>query len=366
MLEQLTRPRRDAGAYTYRYEMHCHCNWCSACAHSSPQAMAQAYYQAGYAGMVLTDHFLSGNSAIDRSLPWKDKVEAYWRAYEAARDWAQGRSRDFAVLFGLEHQYGGGKEVLTYGIDLDFLLAHPDLDQYSLADYTDAVRRAGGLISMAHPYRHADYIDDTILPQPQYLDGAEGHSLVYVASLSGGGARQVTPIGPSYLHGWSPDGKTLAYCAERHGEFDIYTIPAAGGEETRLTDAPGLNDGPEYSPDGKHIWFNSVRSGLMQVWRMNADGSQQTRITQDEESNCWFPHLSPDGKQVAYIAYKKGDVAPGDHPPCKDVEIRLMDPDGRNTRVLVSLFGGQGTLNVNSWSPDGTRLAFVSYQLVEG
>lgn len=196
--------------------------------------------------------------------------------------------------------------------------------------------------------------------------GPEGHSLVYVASLSGGGARQVTPIGPSYLHGWSPDGKTLAYCAERHGEFDIYTIPAAGGEETRLTDAPGLNDGPEYSPDGKHIWFNSVRSGLMQVWRMNADGSQQTRITQDEESNCWFPHLSPDGKQVAYIAYKKGDVAPGDHPPCKDVEIRLMDPDGRNTRVLVSLFGGQGTLNVNSWSPDGTRLAFVSYQLLEG
>ena len=128
MLEQLTRPQRDAGAYTYRYEMHCHCNWCSACAHSSPQAMAKAYYQAGYAGMVLTDHFLSGNSAIGRSLPWKDKVEAYWRAYEAARDWAQGRSRDFAVLFGLEHQYGGGKEVLTYGIDLDFLLAHPDLD----------------------------------------------------------------------------------------------------------------------------------------------------------------------------------------------------------------------------------------------
>lgn len=173
MLEQLTRPRRDAGAYTYRYEMHCHCNWCSACAHSSPQAMAQACYQAGYAGMVLTDHFLSGSTAIDRSLPWKDKVEAYWRAYEAARDWAQGRSRDFTVLFGLEHQYGGGKEVLTYGIDLDFLLAHPDLDQYSLADYTDAVRRAGGLISMAHPYRHAGYIDDTILPQPQYLDGAE-------------------------------------------------------------------------------------------------------------------------------------------------------------------------------------------------
>lgn len=191
--------------------------------------------------------------------------------------------------------------------------------------------------------------------------GPEGRSLVYVAPLSGGEPRLVTPVGPSYLHGWSPDGTTLAYCAERGGEFDIYTMPVEGGEETRLTDAPGLDDGPEYSPDGRYIWFNSVRSGLMQVWRMDAGGRNQTRMTWDEESNCWFPHLSPDGKQVVYIAYKKGDVAPGDHPPCKHVEIRLMDADGGNTRTLVRLFGGQGTLNVNSWSPDGTKLAFVSY-----
>lgn len=191
--------------------------------------------------------------------------------------------------------------------------------------------------------------------------GPEGRSLVYVAPLSGGEPRLVTPVGPSYLHGWSPDGRTLAYCAERGGEFDIYTMPVEGGEETRLTDAPGLDDGPEYSPDGRYIWFNSVRSGLMQVWRMDAGGRNQTRMTWDEESNCWFPHLSPDGKQVVYIAYKKGDVAPGDHPPCKHVEIRLMDADGENTRTLVRLFGGQGTLNVNSWSPDGTQLAFVSY-----
>ena len=191
--------------------------------------------------------------------------------------------------------------------------------------------------------------------------GPEGRSLVYVVPLSGGEPRLVTPVGPSYLHGWSPDGTTLAYCAERGGEFDIYTMPVEGGEETRLTDAPGLDDGPEYSPDGHYIWFNSVRSGLMQVWRMDADGQNQTRMTWDEESNCWFPHLSPDGKQVVYIAYKKGDVAPGDHPPCKNVEIRLMDADGENTRTLVRLFGGQGTLNVNSWSPDGTQLAFVSY-----
>ena len=190
-------------------------------------------------------------------------------------------------------------------------------------------------------------------------------SRVYTVPLEGGVPRLITPIAPSYLHGWSPDGKTLAYCAERNGEFDIYTIPVEGGEETRLTDAPGLDDGPEYSPDGKHIWFNSVRSGLMQIWRMEADGSQQTRMTWEEESNCWFPHLSPDGSQVAYIAYKKGDVNPGDHPPHKNVEIRVMDADGKNTRVLVRLFGGQGTLNVNSWSPCGKKLAFVRYRLKE-
>lgn len=193
----------------------------------------------------------------------------------------------------------------------------------------------------------------------------DGWSRVYTVPLEGGAPRLITPIAPSYLHGWSPDGKTLAYCAERNGEFDIYTIPVEGGEETRLTDAPGLDDGPEYSPDGKHIWFNSVRSGLMQIWRMEADGSQQTRMTWEEESNCWFPHLSPDGSQVAYIAYKKGDVNPGDHPPHKNVEIRVMDADGKNTRVLVRLFGGQGTLNVNSWSPCGKKLAFVRYRLKE-
>jgi TolB protein len=182
--------------------------------------------------------------------------------------------------------------------------------------------------------------------------------------VKGGTPVLVTPIAPSYLHGWSPDGKTLVYCAERNGEYDIYSIPAVGGRETRLTDAPGLDDGPEYSPDGKYIWFNSVRSGLMQLWRMKADGSEQTQMTFDE-SNSWFAHLSPDGTTVAYITYQKGDVAPGDHPANKNVEIRLMPSTGGPYRTLVKLFGGQGTLNVNSWSPCGKRLAFVSYRLVE-
>lgn len=174
----------------------------------------------------------------------------------------------------------------------------------------------------------------------------------------------VTPNAPSYLHGWSPNGAELAYCAERNGQYDIYTIPVDGGVEVQLTDSPGLDDGPEYSPDGGHIWFNSVRTGLMQIWRMNADGTEQTQMTFDE-SNNWFPHVSPDGQTIAYLSYRKGDVDPGDHPANKDVEIRLMASTGGDYRTLVQLFGGQGTINVNSWSPDSKRLAFVSYVVEE-
>ena len=190
----------------------------------------------------------------------------------------------------------------------------------------------------------------------------DGLSRIYVVPLEGGNPSLITPIGPSYLHGWSPDGSTLAYCAERNGQYDIYTIPAAGGVELQLTDTPGLDDGPEYSPDGRHIWFNSVRTGLMQVWRMNADGSEPVQMSYDE-SNNWFPHVSPDGETVAFISYQKGDVDPGDHPANKHVEIRVMSSRGGEFRTLVKLFGGQGTLNVNSWSPDSKQLAFVSYRL---
>lgn len=170
----------------------------------------------------------------------------------------------------------------------------------------------------------------------------------------------------SYLHGWSPDGKTLAYCAGRQVddkvEWDVYTCSAQGGKETRLTDAPGLNDGCEFSSDGKTIWFNSVRTGLMQVWKMNTDGTQQTQMTFDEEWNSWFPHISPDLKKVVYLAYHKGDLEPGQHLADLNVEIRMIPAEGGEPQTLVELFGGQGTINVNSWSPDSTKFAFVSYK----
>ncbi len=195
-------------------------------------------------------------------------------------------------------------------------------------------------------------------------DGSRnGQSQIFTLPFTGGEPKLITPNAPSYLHGWSPDNRYLAYCADRNGNYDVYIIPALEkGEEIRLTTAEGLDDGPEYSPDGKHIWFCSVRTGLMQVWRMNADGTGQKQMNRDE-SNNWFPHISPNGKLVSFISYKKGDVAPGDHPANKNVEIRVMSSKGGKSRTLVQLFGGQGSLNVNSWAPDSKKFAFVSYEL---
>ncbi len=191
---------------------------------------------------------------------------------------------------------------------------------------------------------------------------ADAVSRIYTLPLAGGEPLLVTEKGPSYLHGWSPDGQRQAYCAERGGQYDIYTIPVNGGPETQLTDLPGLDDGPEYSPDGKYIWFNSTRSGLMQVWRMEAGGANPTHMLR-EDANCWFPHVSPDGEWVVYIAYGKNDVAAGDHPANKHVELRLVSAAGGESKAIAQLFGGQGTINVNSWSPDNRTIAFVSYRL---
>ena len=188
-------------------------------------------------------------------------------------------------------------------------------------------------------------------------------SRIYTLTVEGGNPTLITPMGPSYLHGWSPDGKHLAYCAERNGKYDVYIIPSIGGNEIQLTDAEGLDDGPEYSPCGKYIWFNSERTGLMQLWRMNADGSDQTQMSFHDDLNSWFPHISPDGKQIVYISYCRGDVEPGAHPPDKQVQLRIMPAEGGESRMIAKLFGGQGTINVNSWAPDNRRLAFVSYRM---
>lgn len=184
-----------------------------------------------------------------------------------------------------------------------------------------------------------------------------GKSCIYVLPAEGGMPERVTTNMPSYWHGWSPDGRELAYCGIRNDEFDIYTISVDGGEERRLTFGEGRNDGPDYSPDGQWIYFNSSRTGLMQIWRMHPDGTGLERMTSDGYGD-WFPHPSPNGEKVLFLSYD-ADVA--DHPRDKQVQLRLMNSDGSNVETLFELFGGQGSINVPNWSPDGSRFAFVRY-----
>ena len=189
----------------------------------------------------------------------------------------------------------------------------------------------------------------------------KGDSQVWIVPAAGGEPRRIVEARPSYWHGWSPDGKTLAMCAERNGNFDVYTIPVEGGTERRLTTADGLDDGPDYSPDGQWIYFNSVRTGLMQIWRMHPDGSGQEQVSRGGTAD-WFAHPSPDGKWIVFLAYDKSVT---EHPPNKDVTLKVMGaPDGV-PHVFATLFGGQGTINVPSWSPDSKYVAFVSYRLVK-
>jgi Tol biopolymer transport system component len=210
---------------------------------------------------------------------------------------------------------------------------------------------------------HVLSFDGKMLGISNHSKDDQNNSIVYVLPVQGGTPRRITAKGPSYLHGWSPDGRFLTYTGERNGEFDIFRISTLGGDETRLTTAQGLDDGSEYTPDGKFIYFNSVRSGTMQIWRMKPDGADQEQITNDEFNN-WFPHISPDGKWIIFITFPK-EVAPGDHPFYKHVYLRLMPVSGGKPKVVAYVYGGQGTINVPSWSPDSRRVAFVSNTVVK-
>jgi TolB protein len=205
---------------------------------------------------------------------------------------------------------------------------------------------------------HVLSFDGTRLGISHHAEKHDGASIVYTVPVDGGPPTKVTPKGPSYLHGWSPDGRHLVYTGERNGAFDLYKIPVDGGDETRLTTADGLDDGSEYTPDGEYIYFNSVRSGSMEIWRMRPDGSNPEQLT-DDRFNNWFPHVSPDGETVVFLSYS-ADVPPGDHPFYKHVYLRKMPIDGGTPEVIAYVYGGQGTINVPSWSPDSEQIAFVS------
>lgn len=194
-------------------------------------------------------------------------------------------------------------------------------------------------------------------------------SQVWLANADGSNAKLMTPTAPSYFHGWSSDGKWLAFVGQRDGKFELYRVAVTGGEEQRLTSKGGYDDGPEYSPDGKWIYFNSNRNGGWDIWRMPAEGAglgdaKVERVTSDELED-WFPHFSPDGKWMLVFAFPKGTE--NHNGKMEGVVLRLFPAPGKTPKpakpeVLTTFFGGQGTINVNSWSPDSKKFAYVVYE----
>ena len=307
-------------------------------------------------------------------------LEDTCRAGKMLSGWTGDRDNTDSILCTMDvetgeetvlHEFPGIIEAPNWLNDGNTLLYNADGKIYRYEIDKDHVEQVDTGFCVQCNNDHVPSPDNQLLAvscmPPELTDGTyESH--IYVLPMTGGEPKDLTGPGLSYLHGWSPDGKELAYCAFRKKpeeeimRIEICTIPSDGGEETCLTDGKGYNDGPEYSPDGKHIWFNSTRSGLMQVWRMNRDGSGLTQMT-DFDANNWFGHVSPDGKHVIYLTFAKGELEPNEHLPNMYVSLGMMDYDGQNKKKVLDLFGGQGSINVNSWAPDSRRIAYVKYVL---
>lgn len=294
-----------------------------------------------------------------------------WGVDEAFSDedpWDRSNTISYLETYDIE---SGEREVLAtidgvieapnWSHDGKFLVYNSDghVFKFDLATKESTLIDTGSLCKINND--HVLSSDDSEIAVSDESDET-GKSRIYRVEIATGKVTPVTKNVPSYLHGWGLDDKYMCYCAERGGEYDIYEIDLATGEEVRLTTAPGLNDGSEYDVNGEYIYINSVRCGLMQAFRMKRDGSEQTQLTFDDDLNTWFPHISPDLSKIVMISYRKGDLWPGDHVPNKTVDIRLMNADGTDLKTIMTIFGGQGTINVNSWSPDSKKFAFVSYK----
>ena len=157
----------------YLYETHMHTYPASACACNSPEEMVRHYKSKKYTGIIITDHFFNGNNGAPRDAKWEKKVEFLVGAYERAKK--EGKKHDLDVFFGLEYS-NSGSDFLVYGLDEEFLLKNPGFDELSLADFSATVRRAGGYLAQAHPFRVAWWITNPEPVHPSLIDGIEVHN----------------------------------------------------------------------------------------------------------------------------------------------------------------------------------------------
>jgi len=296
------------------------------------------------------------NVRISKTVP--DNYNAYRQGYIGSR---MEILNPFNGQRKVIHEYTGSFEAPNWMPDGKHLLFNQEGSLYKMKVEGGTPEKINTDFANRNNNDHGISFDGKMLAISHHRDGLPGGgSTIYVLPLAGGTPKQVTEKTPSYWHGWAPNGKEVLFVGQRETKFyDIYKVAINGGTEIKLTSNDRYHvDGPEYSPDGKYIYFNSSETGTMQIWRMKPDGSAKEQITFDEY-NDWFPHISPDGKWIVFISFPK-EVAPGDHPFYKRVMLRMMPASGGAPKVVAYLYGGQGTINVPSWSPDSKFLAFVS------
>lgn len=262
------------------------------------------------------------------------------------------------VLFESEHSV----QAPNWTVDNEKLICNSNGYLYNYELSTGQITYLNTGFATNNNNDHVITFDGEQIAISHHVPSDNNQSTIFMMPIEGSdNPRQVTQsgVGHSYLHGISPDNQTVIFTGWRNNKYDLYAADVNTMEETQLTDTPFLDDGSEYSPDGKYIYFNSNRTGAMQLWRMKADGSEQTQLTFDEDFNDWFPHISPDGEKILFLSYGT-DVESGDHPFYKHVTLRMMPVSGGEPTIVAYLYGGQGTINVPSWSPDSRYVAFVS------
>lgn len=329
-----------------------------------------SYQMANMPEKVLAGLFICSHSpeVTEQATAWNVRIDKpVSDDYNASIDGAVGcRLETLNVSDGKRmviHEKQGRFEAPNWMPDGKQLLFNMDGLMYRIAVTGGEISRLNTGTVTRNNNDHGISFNGKLLALSSSKDDASGRgSAVYVVKLKGGEPKLVTPRTPSYWHGWHPNNKEVVYVAQRDGKrvYNIYRNSIKGGKEVALTDIPEGEhvDGCEYSPDGRYIYYNGSHSGNMQLWRMKADGSGREQLTFDDCKN-WFPHISPDGKWIAYIAFPP-DIEKNSHPSYKRVTLRLMPADGGESRVIAYLYGGQGTINVPSWSPDSKQIAFVS------